>query len=162
MARYAAVLLVPLCVALYLWMEHSGEGDVVSVMTSHTIEPGGAKASLTLATGVVVDLAATSGTIRVDEGMVIRNQGNLLSYQDTSSLTEPDSIMYNEVYVPKGGEYQLVLSDGTLVYLNSMTRIRYPVKFSGDTRNVEIEGDVYKRQTCNSRDQCNFDTSCNQ
>lgn len=160
MARYAAVLLVPLCVALYLWMEHSGEGDVVSVMTSHTIEPGGAKASLTLATGVVVDLAATSGTIRVDEGMVIRNQGNLLSYQDTSSLTEPDSIMYNEVYVPKGGEYQLVLSDGTLVYLNSMTRIRYPVKFSGDTRNVEIEGEAYFEVTRNEEKPFVVRTAC--
>lgn len=142
-ARYAAVLLVPLCVALYFWMERTGDKTGVPVIASHTIVPGGAKASLTLSTGDVVDLAATPGSIRVDESMVIQNRGSLLSYRDSTDGTRADSLVYNEVSVPKGGEYQLMLSDGTLVYLNSMTRIRYPVKFSGDTRDVELEGEAY-------------------
>ena len=112
-------------------------------MASHTIEPGGAKASLILSTGDVVDLAATSGAIRVNDGMVIQNCGNMLSYQDTAGKVPTDSLIYNVVTVPKGGEYQLVLSDGTQVYLNSMTRIRYPVRFTGDTRDVELEGEAY-------------------
>ena len=143
LVRYAAVLLIPLCVALYLWKGQTGDKSVLPVMASHVIEPGGAKASLILSTGDVVDLASISGAIRVGEGMVIQNRGNLLSYQDTTDVTGADSLVYNEVSVPKGGEYQLMLSDGTLVYLNSMTRIRYPVKFSGNTRDVELEGEAY-------------------
>ena len=142
-ARYAAVLLVPLCVALYLWKGQMEDKSVLPVMASHTIEPGGAKASLILSTGDVVDLAATSGAIRVNDGMVIQNRGNMLSYQDTAGKVPTDSLMYNVVTVPKGGEYQLVLSDGTQGYLNSMTRIRYPVRFTGDTRDVELEGEAY-------------------
>ncbi|MCB6972297.1 MULTISPECIES: FecR family protein [Butyricimonas] len=142
-ARYVAVLLVPLCVALYLWKGQTEDKSVLPVMASHTIEPGGAKASLILSTGDVVDLAATSGAIRVNDGMVIQNCGNMLSYQDTAGKVPTDSLMYNVVTVPKGGEYQLVLSDGTQVYLNSMTRIRYPVRFTGDTRDVELEGEAY-------------------
>ena len=66
-ARYVAVLLVPLCVALYLWKGQTEDKSVLPVMASHTIEPGGAKASLILSTGDVVDLAATSGAIRVND-----------------------------------------------------------------------------------------------
>jgi hypothetical protein len=159
-ARYAAVLLIPLCVALYLWLERTGDKAGLPVMVSHVIEPGGAKASLTLSTGDVVDLAAISGAIRVDEGMVIQNRGSLLSYRDSADVTGTDSVVYNEVSVPKGGEYQLMLSDGTLVYLNSMTRIRYPVKFSGDTRDVELEGEAYFEVVRNEKKPFIVRTAC--
>ncbi|WP_018338967.1 FecR family protein [Butyricimonas synergistica] len=142
-ARYAAVLLIPLCVVLYFWKEWNGDKDGLPVMASHVIEPGGSRASLTLSTGDVVDLATISGNIRGDEGMIVRNSGSLLSYRDTTGMVPTDSLVYNVVTVPKGGEYQLVLSDGTLVYLNSMTRIRYPVQFGGDSREVELEGEAY-------------------
>lgn len=142
-ARYAAVLLIPLCVVLYFWKEWNGDKDSLPVMVSQVIEPGGPKASLMLSTGDVVDLATISGNIQGDEGMIVRNSGNLLSYQDTTGMVPTDSLVYNVVTVPKGGEYRLVLSDGTLVYLNSMTRIRYPVQFCGDSREVELEGEAY-------------------
>ena len=47
--------------------------------------------------------------------------------------------------MPKGGEYQLVLSDGTLVYLNSMTKIRFPERFSEKCREVEVCGEAFSR-----------------
>ncbi len=75
-------------------------------------------------------------------------------------MTGTDSLVYNEVSVPKGGEYQLMLSDGTLVYLNSMTRIRYPVKFSGDTRDVELEGEAYFEVTRNEEKPFIVRTAC--
>lgn len=145
-ARYAAVLLIPLCVALYFWKGRTGNTSELPVMAIQTIEPGGVKASLRLSTGDVVDLTVISGAIRADEGIVIQNEGNLLSYRET---TEVDSLVYNEVFVPKSGTYKLMLSDGTLVYLNSMTRIRYPVKFLGNMRNVELEGEAYFEVTRN-------------
>ena len=50
--------------------------------------------------------------------------------------------MYNELIVPSGGEYRLVLSDGTVVYMNSESRLKYPVKFVGDERVVKLEGEA--------------------
>lgn len=60
-----------------------------------------------------------------------------------------DSLRYNEVIVPKGGEYQLVLSDGTLVYLNSMTKVRFPERFSEKCREVEVCGEAFFEVTKN-------------
>ena len=51
--------------------------------------------------------------------------------------------------VPKGGEYQLVLSDGTLVYLNSMTKVRFPERFSEKCREVEVCGEAFFEVTKN-------------
>ena len=51
--------------------------------------------------------------------------------------------MYNELIVPAGGEYRLVLSDGSVVYMNSESRLKYPVKFIEDKRVVKLEGEAY-------------------
>ena len=52
-------------------------------------------------------------------------------------------IVYNKLSVPKGGEYRIELEDGTKVWINSASRLRYPVVFSGDTREVYLEGEAY-------------------
>ena len=79
-----------------------------------------------------------NGVILHGENTVINNEGKTLSYKNTGNQAPVDSLRYNEVIVPKGGEYQLVLSDGTLVYLNSMTKIRFPERFSEKCREVEV------------------------
>ncbi|MFR1240329.1 MAG: FecR family protein [Butyricimonas faecihominis] len=52
-------------------------------------------------------------------------------------------IIYNKLSVPRGGEYRIELEDGTKVWINSASRLRYPVVFSDDTREVYLEGEAY-------------------
>ena len=128
--RYAAVLLIPL-------------GAAVSLAELNAITPGGTRAELVLPSGEVVDLVEKSGVISRGENTVINNEGKTLSYKSTGNQAPMDSLRYNEVIVPKGGEYQLVLSDGTLVYLNSMTKVRFPERFSEKCREVEVCGEAF-------------------
>ena len=139
--RYAAVLLIPLGATVY-GVLHSGE-ETVSLAELNAITPGGSRAELVLPSGEVVDLVEKSGVISRGENTVINNEGKTLSYKSTGNQAPMDSLRYNEVIVPKGGEYQLVLSDGTLVYLNSMTKVRFPERFSEKCREVEVCGEAF-------------------
>ena len=139
--RYAAILLIPLSATVY-GVLRSGE-ETVSLADLNAITPGGTRAELVLPSGEVVDLVAKSGVISRGENTVINNEGKTLSYKSIGNQAPMDSLRYNEVIVPKGGEYQLVLSDGTFVYLNSMTTVRFPERFSDKCREVEVCGEAF-------------------
>lgn len=147
--RYAAILLIPLNATVY-GVLRSGE-ETVSLADLNAITPGGTRAELVLPSGEVVDLVAKSGVISRGENTVINNEGKTLSYKSIGNQAPMDSLRYNEVIVPKGGEYQLVLSDGTLVYLNSMTKIRFPERFSEKCREVEVCGEAFFEVAENKR-----------
>ncbi|MDR1720460.1 MAG: FecR domain-containing protein [Dysgonamonadaceae bacterium] len=140
-ARYAAVLLIVVGTVFY-FMQHKGsptheEPEIV------VGAPGTSKAQLVLSTGQIVDLEAVEGDIEAGTGQsVIRNSNRLLSYQEAQEKTTAE-LIYNEIRVPRGGEYRLELSDGTQIYLNSETRLRFPVRFTGASREVELEGEAY-------------------
>ena len=106
------------------------------------VQPGRKQAVLTLSSGQQVMLADT--IVHVNEkGMVISNfPDKELVYKIMNDTMKTETI-YNTVTVPRGGEYKLVLADGTIVWLNSDSHIRYPVTFSGNTRQVELEGEAY-------------------
>ena len=145
--RYAAILLIPLGMAVVLLQNQKEE--VISLSELNTIHPGGTRAELVLPDGQVIDLVTESGQILKGENTIISNEGNRLSYTIMGEPEAMDSLRYNEVLVPKGGEYQLVLSDGTLVYLNSMTKIRFPERFSEKCREVEVVGEAFFEVTKN-------------
>jgi ferric-dicitrate binding protein FerR (iron transport regulator) len=56
---------------------------------------------------------------------------------------KPTQVLYNTVTTPRGGQYQLLLADGSKVWLNSASSIRFPVSFTGDARRVEVSGEAY-------------------
>ena len=147
--RYAAILLIPLSATVY-GVLRSGE-ETVSLADLNAITPGGTRAEFVLPSGEVVELVAKSGVISRGENTVINNEGKTLSYKSIGNQAPMDSLRYNEVIVPKGGEYQLVLSDGTLVYLNSMTKIRFPERFSEKCREVEVCGEAFFEVAENKR-----------
>jgi transmembrane sensor len=104
--------------------------------------PGGDKAVLTLADGSVVILDdASNGNIAVQGAVQVQkvNDGKL-QYQAGGEALET---VYNSVSTPKGGKFQLTLSDGTKVWLNASSLLKFPVVFNGNERKVELHGEGY-------------------
>jgi transmembrane sensor len=108
------------------------------------VAPGTEKAVLTLADGTTIALdSLASGAVAKQGNTVIVKEDGLLAYNtDTKNLSI--EILYNTLTVPRGGEYKsLVLADGTKVWMNAESSIRFPVAFIKSEREVEIMGEAY-------------------
>ena len=138
--KLAAIMILPLSLGVFLLIRENKQEKVVYAEVP--VQPGRKQAVLTLSSGQQVMLADT--IVHVNEkGMVISNfPDKELVYKIMNDTMKTETI-YNTVTVPRGGEYKLVLADGTIVWLNSDSHIRYPVTFSGNTRQVELEGEAY-------------------
>ena len=99
--------------------------------------PGSDKAILTLSSGKKILLDAAVQDVITDEGVSIHNNNGSLSY------SKSNIVAYNTMETPKGGQYKLALSDGTIVWLNAASSITYPTSFPGKTRVVSITGEAY-------------------
>jgi len=142
--QYAAAIILPLGIAItVLWMSNN---EVVDPLSDHElaihVKPGASKAILKLGNGDFVTLDGESTQlIQNQNGEVIGNDSSdVLSYSKKQLVAK---IEYNTISIPRGGEYQLVLSDGTRVWLNSETVLSYPVAFEGDKREVQLTGEAY-------------------
>ena len=102
-----------------------------------------ANVTLILASGEHVDVGNRTDQTIHEVGSVIHSDSALLVYEEHEIDTLREKIMYNELVVPKCGEYKLRLSDGSLIVLNSESKLRYPVNFNGDTREVFLSGEAY-------------------
>ncbi len=141
---WAAVLVLPLCVGYFLmYRETSGQGDSEQWTTAGL--PGSSRAILTMADGSVVKLdGARNLEWREKDGTKICKDSARLTYRETGkALLQGQAMVYNKLEVPRRGEYSLLLSDGTVVYLNAMSSLHYPVRFTGDIREVELSGEAY-------------------
>jgi len=137
--RAAAVILV-LIVPAYLLYEKQGR-DPVADPVAQDIAPGSDKAILILSDNTRIDLDSTRGSVIPAQGNAMITHGNgRLSYVDNG--TSP-AVHYNMIITPRGGQYQLVLADGSKVWLNAASALRYPTSFSGNERNVELNGEAY-------------------
>lgn len=140
--KYAAIFILPLAIATAILYKSGNEHDAISHVTEQIL-PGSKKAVLILDNGETIDLKSTSGVeLKEKDGTIIQVDSTALNYQQTPDRTS-DKLAYNKVNVPRGGEYQLTLSDGSKVQLNSMSSIRFPVQFAKDCRLVELEGEAY-------------------
>jgi len=106
------------------------------------ISPGGNRAILTLSNRRKISLTDIRlGKIGDEQGVVIKKtKDGQLVYQVINSSGE---LAFNSVETPKGGQYQLSLSDGTQVWLNAASTLKYPIAFSGKERIVELNGEAY-------------------
>ena len=114
--------------------------------TKADISPGTTKAILTLADGstVTLDSAATGNLARQGNAKVIKSHDGQLQYTAAGdNMPAEKAIVYNILSTPRGGQYRLQLQDGTNVWLNAGSSIRYPTAFTGKERKVEITGEAY-------------------
>ena len=110
------------------------------------IAPGGNNATLTLADGSVVDLQSIeSGKVIQQNGLsVIKTQDGQIAYKAEPTTSAKDiEITYNTIKTPRGGQYQIVLPDGTLVWLNAASSLTYPTRFESSERVITLSGEAY-------------------
>lgn len=118
--------------------------DIVKT-TKPDILPGSSKAILTLANGKKMILNSTPNGIIARQGNIVIQKdagGTLINITDTHAQGN-NLNAYNIVETPIGGEYSVTLADGTKVWMNATSSLKYPVQFSGNERVVELTGEAY-------------------
>ena len=144
--KYAALFILPLGVALVLWQGMKNESVEVHRQFSAVSRPGGERAILKLYDGktIMLDSTMKSSLIAHEANVRIEMDSNhLLRYSSYDSIGITDANKNNELIIPKGGEYQVVLADGTKVWLNSASRLIYPQSFMGKERRVVLSGEAF-------------------
>ena len=144
--KYAALFILPLSVALVLWQGMKNEAEEEHRQFSAVSRPGGERAILKLYDGktVMLDSTMKSSLIAHEANVRIEMDSNhLLRYSSHDSIEMANDNKNNELIIPKGGEYQVVLADGTKVWLNSASRLIYPQSFMGKERRVVLSGEAF-------------------
>lgn len=106
------------------------------VQNSTNIQPGTKTAELQLSNGQVVRLGTDELVLQESDGTTINTASDEVSYAD-NQLTETE-VLYNTIRVDKGEEFTITLADGTKVWVNSMSELKFPVQFKGNIRKVEL------------------------
>jgi transmembrane sensor len=143
----AASILLFLTIGGYFLL-HKQPQQHLSQNQVHDIAPGGNKTILTLANGKKIILNIAHNGFLAEQGgsAVNKTADGAIVYKDADSnrAQNPELITYNAIAIPRGGEYQLVvLPDGSKVWVNSASSLRYPTAFTGNERKVELIGEAY-------------------
>ncbi|HEX5552084.1 MAG TPA: FecR domain-containing protein [Chitinophagaceae bacterium] len=148
--RWAAAVAALLLIAGggYMWIHFKSAQRAIHPavkLVRDDIPPGGNKAVLTLGNGarIILDSARTGQLASQGNTKIIKAGSGLLTYHPLPAGPSPAPVTYNTLTTPKGGQYQLVLPDGTKVWLNAASSIRYPTSFTGKVRTVETTGETY-------------------
>ncbi len=155
-SRLGAPLLFTLIVILSAYFysarfQKDSTDKIIASVKPNDILPGGSKAILTLADGRKIELDESENGILVNQGgiKVHKNSDGIIEYtfskQERNTIVASDEAepVYNTIETPVGGKYQLNLADGTKVWLNSSSSLRFPIFFSEDNREVELKGEAY-------------------
>lgn len=142
----AAAAMLVITFGVYQWVTTSGNNKTIPVAPTarQDIGPGKDGAILTLADGrqMVLD-SAGMGIIAREQGVQMELRKGQLVYQDAGHTANADQLLYHTMATPKGRQFQLKLPDGTLVWLNAASSIRFPAMFPAHERKVEITGEAY-------------------
>lgn len=135
---YAASLTIFVTVTSLL--HHKGDADKKYV-AKNIIITGKPQALLVMSKGQKIRL---SKHINLSEnGIDISNNTSELCYTKSENQKNGKYLEYNTIIVPKGGEYKLSLADGTKIWMNSHSKLKYPISFAANERKVFLEGEAY-------------------
>ncbi|MBS1660328.1 MAG: DUF4974 domain-containing protein [Bacteroidetes bacterium] len=133
----------------YLALQHKQKEISIAQQQSHPVIkndvlPGKDQAILTLADGTKVALDdAQNGMLTQQGNTKILKLNGKLSYNTGKAGTTPAEVAYNTIATPRGGQYQIILPDGSQVWLNAASSLRFPTAFTGKERRVEVTGEAY-------------------
>lgn len=144
---YAAVFIGLLfMVSLYIYRQKAEIPLPENIaINCDSIRPGSRQAYIELVTGEKIVLGEREkGLVKnVDGGMLKEGEEGLIMVGDDSVKNEVQEVEFNRVVVPRGGEYQLILADGTKVWMNSDSKVEFPTIFTGKERRVRLQGEAY-------------------
>lgn len=147
-ATAAAVALIAIAVARYFYADPVAENHDTALAQVIDVAPGTSRATLTLADGRTIELSTDH------EGIIVEHEGVMYSDGTGISNTKGEAAHVSSlmsISTPRGGQYQILLSDGTQVWLNADSRLTYPGRFTGKYREVQIEGEGYFMVAENSK-----------
>lgn len=150
--KYVAAAAVLLVVGVGLFYKsRSPKTMPQQAKLTHDVAPGGDKATLTLADGSTITLDnARNGVLAKQGNCEVDKTGNGQLVYHATQMAANNTPQLNTVTTPRGGQYHIVLPDGSGVWLNAASSIKYPTAFTGANRSVEITGEVYFEVTKNA------------
>lgn len=135
--RYAAFFILPLTCGILML-----KTEPVSSPEETPIQPGSYQAILTLSDGHHLPLSENiPQELPLPASVHITGTGKEIIYNNAPDTTL--STLYNRLSTPRGGEYQIILSDSSRIYLNAATELKYPVVFNSSSREVYLSGEAY-------------------
>lgn len=139
LVRIAALFVILLSASIAFHFLHE---DRAPVPATHAIRPVASVASVTLADGQQVALGGGIGNLTEKNGVMITSEAGQIIYRENDEKKDT-RLIYNKLNVPRGGEYMLLLADGSRVCLNSDSELKYPVAFTAQKREVFLSGEAY-------------------
>lgn len=140
----SVAVLIGLVFLYNTWIKPRKPHVIITGDATNDIQPGGNHATLTLSNGNIINLDSSAiGVINQQaEGGMLKLADGAIAYNAASVKIAPVTV-YNTLTTPNGGQHKVVLQDGTVVWLNTSSSLKYPVAFSTDSRNVELNGEAY-------------------
>ncbi|MFC0513205.1 FecR family protein [Mucilaginibacter angelicae] len=144
----AAIILLLSGTAVYHWYNKHEQQKMAAqskAIVKHDVDPGDNRAVLTLANGTKLILdSAKIGLLNQSGNISInKTQDGQVVYTEDKDQHQNGPLAYNTISTPRGGQYQVVLPDGSKVWLNSASSLKFPMAFTGNERDVELTGEGY-------------------
>ena len=142
----AAVLLMAFATALFFYLQKPAtESRLAKAAVETIIPPGADRATLTLESGVAVDLNSIAVGEEIQENgvSIVKREDGSISYVVNETAPKSGPVPFNTVSTPAGGQYRISLPDGSVVWLNAASSIRYPAVFDESERVVYLTGEAY-------------------